>query len=105
MSKNSWGENKKRNKLKKQNNFYIERKMWSVKEKQENKRKMKTYMFFKSTSLSNLEVPKNQPIVELHKFGFASSSKQVPLGCMHFKMTHLKQMFHSLKVHTIMLKW
>jgi hypothetical protein len=79
--------------------------MCTVKEKHENKKKRKTYMFSKSTSLSNLEVPKNQPIAELHKFGFASSSKQVPLRCMDFKMTHLKQMFHSLKVHTIMLKW
>jgi hypothetical protein len=65
---------------------------------------MKTYMYSKSTSLSNLEVPKNQPIIELHKFGFANSSKQVPLGCMHFKVIHFRHMFHSLKVHTVMLK-
>jgi hypothetical protein len=26
-------------------------------------------------------------------------------GCMHSKVAHFQQTFHSLKVHVVMLKW
>jgi hypothetical protein len=41
-------------------------------------------------------------------FGFHETSidtSKSPSGCMHSRVAHFQQLLHSLKVHTVVLKW